>query len=524
MQFNEATLAEAVEAQRAAAHDPREQVRTIAGPGTGKSYTLEERVCWLLEGGVDAKSIAAVSFTRASARDLERRIRRACETKGHDHGAIHVSTLHSLALRALRAHGALTAYPVDPRVLDGWELRNIFDDEFGCSAGVAGITRREEIRADFEAFWSTGSHGVAASQKPPDPPITPAERKRFRAFHTPRTQLYACVLPGEIVQRCVGMMEAGTLDLADLLRIEHLIIDEFQDLNPMDLRFAAALAIQGVTLFVAGDDDQSIYSFRYAHPEGIQKFGDDYPGCGDHVLRHCFRCTPAVLTMAETLISANPAPDRIPKGYVSLYADADPPVNGVAACWRFSDAQAEAKAIASSCRELIAAGMPAREIMVLVSNQRALAKDLYDAFEAAGVPYDPPKDEGYAGTKAGRALYTILRLAGSRNDFVALRALLVLRKGTGIRTADGIAQAVIKGDFSYRELFYDPLDENLFETRAIRALRPTRAIAQELADWSDDDLVVERREDLRGMIARVLNVEPEDDWDDPTEGCPRPPR
>ena len=211
MPFKESTYDEAVKAQQAAAHDPREQVRTIAGPGTGKSFTIEERVCWLLAQGASPRSIAAVSFTRASARDLERRIRDACESQGHDHAEIRISTLHSLALRALKARGALNAYPVDPRVLDDWELRHIFDDEFGHSAGIGTVKRRAAIRVDFEAFWSTGSPGVPGSQKPPDPPITAQERAKFTAFHGPRTQLYACVLPGEIVQRCVQMMEAGLL-------------------------------------------------------------------------------------------------------------------------------------------------------------------------------------------------------------------------------------------------------------------------------------------------------------------------
>ena len=518
MPFNDATFNDAAQAQQAAAHDAREQVRTIAGPGTGKSFTIEERVCWLLDGGASPRSIAAVSFTRASARDLERRVRAACERRGHDHGEIRISTLHSLALRALKARGALTAYPVDPRVLDDWEVRHIFDDEFGQSAGIGKVARRAAIRVDFEAFWSTGSHGVRASQKPPDPPVTEQERAKFRAFHAPRTQLYACVLPGEIVQRCVQMMEAGTLDVAELLDIEHLIIDEFQDLNPMDLRFADALSVQGVTLFVAGDDDQSLYSFRYAHPEGIQRFDTDYPGCGDHVLRHCFRCTPAVLAMADALITANPAPDRIPKDYVSLYADADPPVAGAAACWRFRDGPTEAQAIASSCKALIGAGMPAREIMVLLSNVRALGKDLFAAFDAAGVPYESPREAAYRDSDAGRALMTILRLAGARDDFVALRTLLTLRKGVGLTTADGIAEAVIREELSYRELFYDDLGEEPFSANQFRALRPLRAIAQELADWSADDLVADRRDDLHTMVERVLNREPESAWEDEAAG------
>lgn len=210
MSFDPVQLAEAQAIQEAAASDPSGQVRLVAGPGTRKSKTIEERVCWLLGSGVDPARIAAVSFTRASAQDLGLRVAAACEQAGHE-AAIAVSTLHSLALRILRRAGALEAYPVDPLVLDGWEQVRLFDAEFGHLAGIRGKVRPREIREDFEALWSTGHHERPTGQTPPDPPITAGERLAFTRIHGPRTKLYACVLPGELVQKCVERIEAGTL-------------------------------------------------------------------------------------------------------------------------------------------------------------------------------------------------------------------------------------------------------------------------------------------------------------------------
>lgn len=93
-------IANAEAIQQAAASSPSAQVRLIAGPGTGKSSTIEKRVRWLLDQGVATHEIYAVSFTRASARDLKERVVSYCETHGHGAaGEVHVSTLHSLALR-----------------------------------------------------------------------------------------------------------------------------------------------------------------------------------------------------------------------------------------------------------------------------------------------------------------------------------------------------------------------------------------------------------------------------------------
>lgn len=368
--------------QNAAGRDDASRVRLVAGPGTGKSSTIEERVRWLLDRAVEPKEITAVSFTRASAFDLQGRIHGYALTHGHPEGAdVRVSTLHSLALRTLRLAGALAAYPVEPLVLDEWELRNIFDSEFAQNTKAGGIRRREAIRRDHEAFWSTGTH-TPPDLIPPDPPITEAERGLFRAFHGPRTQLYSCVLPGEIVRQCVARIEAGTLDPAQLLGLRHVIVDEFQDLNPMDLRFVDALIEAGLDVFVAGDDDQSLYSFRFASPAGIQEFPDRYPETSDHTLEACFRCTPEVLASASQLIERNAAPSRISKRLVSLYEDSEPSVSGAVECWSYSDGRAEAAAIAGSCLQLIRAGFEPSDILILLSNQRAQGRDLFDALEA----------------------------------------------------------------------------------------------------------------------------------------------
>jgi DNA helicase II / ATP-dependent DNA helicase PcrA len=101
---------------------------------------------------------------------LRNRIHGYCINHNQPNGAdVRVSTLHSLALRLLRAAGLLH-YPADPLVLDNWELENVFDAEFGHSNGL-GKTRREEIRREHEAFWSTGQW-APPNYIPPDPPIT----------------------------------------------------------------------------------------------------------------------------------------------------------------------------------------------------------------------------------------------------------------------------------------------------------------------------------------------------------------
>jgi DNA helicase-2/ATP-dependent DNA helicase PcrA len=438
--------------QHGAAHDASAQVRLVAGPGSGKSFSVEERVLWLLQNGTAANRICAVSFTRASARELRDRIQNYCSGNGqHTVNQVAVSTLHSLALRLLRRAGLLQ-YPSNPLVLDSWEVSNVFDAEFGHVQNL-GKKRTEAIRREHEALWSTGQPNPPG-YAPPNPPITVAERNAFIGFHSPTTQTYSCVLPGEIVRQCLAQIVAGNLDPVNLIHLEHLIVDEFQDLNPIDLQFVDELIARGVSTFVCGDDDQSIYSFRYANPAGIQDFTQRYPNAGRHTLTDCFRCTCAVAAAAQALVQAHPAPNRIANTLTSLYAAAVPPAAGIVYRWRHATAVAEADAIASSCRDLIQAGVGPREILILLSNQRSQSRTITDALTAAGVPFESPQQNTFIDSDVGRFVLAALRIVCDTNDYVAHRLILGMRPGVGIGTCSTIRQAVIANQLNYRDLFY----------------------------------------------------------------------
>ncbi|HEX4435674.1 MAG TPA: hypothetical protein VH061_02660 [Solirubrobacteraceae bacterium] len=103
--------------------------------------------------------------------------------------------------------------------------------------------------------------------------------------------------------------------------------------------------------------------------------------------------------------------------------------------------------------------------MVLLSNVRTLASDLADAFAEFSVPSEPPREQGFKDTTEGRALLTTLRLVGRTDDLVALRTLLALRKGMGVKTADSIAETAIEKDYRYESLFYASLSERSFGKR-----------------------------------------------------------
>jgi len=409
----------------------------------------------------------------------------------------------------LRRAGLLQ-YPSNPLVLDNWEVGNVFDAEFGHVHNL-GTKRTEAIRREHEALWSTGQPNPPG-YAPPNPAITVGERNAFLAFHSPTTQTYSCVLPGEIVRQCLAQIVAGNLDPVNLIHLEHLIVDEFQDLNPIDLQFVDELIARGATTFVCGDDDQSIYSFRYAHPAGIQDFTQKYPNAGQHALTDCFRCTCAVAAAAQALVQAHPAPNRIAKTLTSLYAAAVPPAAGIVHRWRHGTAVAEAEAIVASCRDLIQAGVGPREILILLSNQRAQSRTLTDALAAAGVPFESPQQNSFIDSDVGRFVLAALRIVCDTNDYVAHRLILGMRPGVGVGTCNSIRQAVIATQLNYRDLFYQPAIPGAIGGRAATALNHARAVTAGIGGWVRGDTLAQRANDIQQIVTNTFGAAGVAEW------------
>ena len=505
--------------QDKAAEVSSSHVRLVAGPGTGKSKVIEKRIGRLLDKPVPAKQIYVTSFTRASSLDLRKRVQTYCSE--HDRmqaNQIRVSTLHSLALSALRKAGQLEKYPVRPLVFDDWETTNIFDDEFRIWANYE-VERCNEIRRFHEAYWSTNQE-AHPSQILPDPPISDAEKSTFQRFHQSITHCYSCVLPGEIVRECVNSVCSGILDPVAIMNLKHLIVDEFQDLNPMDLNLVDLIIKHGANVFVAGDDDQSIYSFRFASPSGIQDFGNNHSNCKSHTLTRCFRCTPRVLKESHAIISRNSPPKRIKKQLVSLYETSDPKLTGVVHHWIFRSGSMEAKSVARSCRDLIAYGVKPSKMLILISNKNVLLPTLEKEFNDLGVEFESPKVADFRDSDLGRCVLALTRIVCDRDDYIAHRTLLQSFKGVGIQTCVDITKTVIDNDLNYLEMFYAPLIPSVFSSKAEKALYRARAVCEQIGDWNESDDLAMCKDIIASFIGRNFQSKESNRWNEYIERFP----
>ena len=278
--------------QRRAAEWTGPALAVVAGPGTGKTKTLTARILHLLEQGAAPGEITAVTFTRRAAGEMEERLAAALGGKAALRG-LTVATFHAIC------HDLLGRPP---------------------------LLSREEALALAEAVLRDGGQDMA-----------PGEFLRQVSQVKNSTVPQASPLPPELYQAYqAALARRGAMDFDDLLlraaerdltptqrrRFTHLLIDEFQDSNPLQLELICRWSQKGESLFVIGDPDQSIYGFRGADSGCFEKLRQRFPQLETLRLVKNYRSTPQVLGCALPVIAHNPGPARD----LEPQAPAGPPV------------------------------------------------------------------------------------------------------------------------------------------------------------------------------------------------------
>lgn len=411
-------------AQRDAAGHTGAHARMLAGPGTGKTHVLVRRIVFLLlDEEVPPDQIVALTFTRAAAGELRERVAAGLE---EERGEVtpddlpRISTLHSFALRQLlRNSERLDHLPQPVRIADDWEERHIIQEDLKETLDHDRISDTQELFQQLSADWQT--QRADARDYTPNPAFIGAWRDH--------RDLYGYTLRNELIYQLKrALREYPALDLET--PIEHLLVDEYQDLNPCDQAVVEALEVRGAEVFVAGDDDQSIYGFRMAAPEGIRRFTDEYDPAEDLPLELCFRCDPAILDLAHFVAELDPA--REPKRLRSLQERE----GGETTLLRFADQRMEAEGVADLCQTLVEAGHDPGEVLILLRSDRhnIFSGPVVDALRARGVPVAAGSSEEPLDTDAGQLVKAFLRLLADRSDHLAWRTI-IQQRANGLGTA-----------------------------------------------------------------------------------------
>jgi len=287
--------------QREAVAAPRSNLLVLAGAGSGKTRVLVHRIAWLLTvERCSPYSIMAVTFTNKAAAEMRHRIE---EVVGTSQGGMWIGTFHGLAHRLLRAHPLDAGLPADFQILDSEDQLRLL------KRLIKALNLDDKQWPARQAMWYiNGKKDEGLRPKHIDSYGNPVEKTWLSIY-----QAYQ-----EACDR------AGLVDFAELLlrahelwlnkphllnhyreRFTNLLVDEFQDTNNIQYAWIRMLAGDSSKVMIVGDDDQSIYGWRGAQVENIQRFLTDFPGAQTIRLEQNYRSTRNILQAANILIANN---------------------------------------------------------------------------------------------------------------------------------------------------------------------------------------------------------------------------
>jgi DNA helicase-2/ATP-dependent DNA helicase PcrA len=377
----ESALAGLDDEQRAAVAARPGPVCILAGAGTGKTRAITHRIAHrVLTGQVQSRHVLAVTFTARAAAEMRARL------SALGVGGVQARTFHAAALRQVRFFA--------PRVLSGREMPEVVPSKMrlvGLAAARCGLrsdrTGTRDLAGEIEWAKSSlvepGEYAVAAVKAGRDIPHDASRVAEVYAAYE-NLKRSSGVIDFEDLLRAAAWAIEEHPDVAEQVRAQyrHFVVDEYQDVNPLQQRLLDVWLGGRTDLTVVGDASQTIYSFTGASSSYLVEFPRRYRDAVVVRLVRDYRSTPQVVGLANSIIrQARGAEARLRLELVGQRpAGPEPDIHG------YPDEPAEAAAVAARCADLVAAGTPASEIAVLFRTN-AQSEAYEEALAEAGVPY-----------------------------------------------------------------------------------------------------------------------------------------
>ena len=447
------------EQQRNAVASPANNLLVLAGAGSGKTRVLVHRIAWLIEAeDVSPFSILAVTFTNKAAREMRGRIE---ELRQQPTGGMWVGTFHGLAHRLLRSHWKEAGLPEDFQILDA-------DDQLRLIKRLL-----KTLRIDEEKWPAKQCQWYINSQKDEgfrshniehlDDDYTKTQLSIYKAYED------ACnnggmIDFGEILLRAQELWLNNPQVLSHYQkRFKFILVDEFQDTNSIQYAWVQVLAGANNRMMVVGDDDQSIYGWRGAKIENIQKFNVDFPDSDIVRLEQNYRSTANILNAANELIANNNG--RLGKNLWTECDEGDP-----LSLYEAFNEQDEARFIVDRLQEWSNNGNLRKESAILYRSN-AQSRELEDALLRVGMPYLIYGGHRFYERLEIKNALSYLRLVVNRNDDTAVERIInVPVRGIGGRTLDTIRNAARENGDSLWDSCVRCINESILSSRAANSV------------------------------------------------------
>ncbi|MBZ9973942.1 UvrD-helicase domain-containing protein [Mesorhizobium sp. BR-1-1-10] len=281
-----------------------------AGPGTGKTQTLIARVEGLLEEGVDPRRLLLLTFSNKAAGEMAERIARK---RPEAAAAMWIGTFHAFGLDIIRRFHAELGLPKDPRMMDRTEAAELLEEEFPrlrlthyrnlydptqiIADMLAAVSRAKDEVVDAEAYAALAGAMLAKAGDTRDVAERAGEVARVYAAYEQLKRNAHCIDFGDLVALPVQLLEKDVAICATLqAQYDHVLVDEYQDVNRSSVRLLHALRPDGRNLWMVGDAKQSIYRFRGASSFNMARFGkEDFANGKRGRLKRNYRSVPEIV-------------------------------------------------------------------------------------------------------------------------------------------------------------------------------------------------------------------------------------
>ena len=412
-------------AQKEAVTSASDHNLVLAGAGSGKTRVLVHRLAWLLQTGMAQPwNLMAVTFTNKAAKEMRERV---SNLLGYDANGIWIGTFHSLCNRILRINAELANLPAEFQIIDS-------DDQIRVIKRLhKDLELDDKVYAPKRLQWLI-NHWKDELKRASDLDATVDDEQciEFYQLYDERLQQSGLVDFGELIFRAFELLrDNNSLRYEFHQRLRYILVDEFQDTNPVQYAWLKMLVGSEGQFFAVGDDDKSIYGWRGARIENMQDFSHDYPEARTIRLEQNYRSTQTILDAANTIIENNS--DRLGKTLwtqngegekISLYS-----------AWSESD---EAQFVAQMIMKARDEGEPLDSVAILYRSN-AQSRAIEEAMLSHSLPYRVYGGMRFFERVEIKDVLSYLRLTTNKDDDVAFERMYnVPARGIGVKSFEHV--------------------------------------------------------------------------------------
>ena len=436
----------------------------LAGAGSGKTRVITHKIGRLIQSGLKAEQIAAITFTNKAAAEMRERAKKLI---GRPAKGVLICTFHSLGMRMLRQDGEVLGLKKQFSILDTDDVTSIIKDAGG---GTDSATARQ-WQWTISRWKNMGLNSAQAAA------IASGEEEaltaRIMARYEERLTAYQSVDFDDLIGLPLKLLKEH-----DAVRIKwqeslgHVLVDEYQDTNATQYEVLKCLVGERARFTAVGDDDQSIYGWRGATLDNLKKLPVDYPNLKVVKLEQNYRSTSAILRAANNVIGPNPK--LFPKTLFSELGEGEP-VRVVDCDSEEHEASRVVARIQSLRAEgsLQAAGGQYREWKDFCVLYRAnhMAKPFEKAFRKANIPYKVSGGQSFFDRAEIKDLCCWLRLLANNDDDPAfMRAVTTPKRGIGHTTLGTLGQFASQYKLSLFEALFSHSLSSVLPAKALASL------------------------------------------------------